>query len=107
MTHAGDLRECDERPAPPNMLAKLDDRVGAAERFPVCEKYAHLAEQHVLGEMEKGANPGRLQGNEKEAAAGEDALHAVSPSAAEFTIAVEENPAAEPRLFHFIRFCMD
>jgi hypothetical protein len=89
------------------MLAKLNDRVGAAEGFPVGEEYAHLAEQHVFGEVEEGANPGRLQSNKKKAAPGKDALHATGPGAAEFTFTVEENPAAKPNLSHFIRFSMD
>jgi hypothetical protein len=76
-------------------------------RFAVPQQDAHLAEKLVLGEMEEGADPGRLQGEEDKTARGQNRLDAINPTAAELAIAVEEDPAAERRRSGVSNFCRD
>jgi len=105
--HAGNLRERDERPAPPDISRERDDGVRAAVGFAVLQQDAHLAEKLVLWEMKENADPGGLQGEEDKPARGQNRLDAIDPTAAELAIAVEEDPASRGLRSSVSYFCRD
>jgi hypothetical protein len=105
--HARDSSERDKRVAPPNVPSEMKDCVSAAKGVAIAHQNAHLTEQLILRKTKMGADPGNLEREEDESAGSEERLHAASPTAAEWAVAVEENPSEKGGCVGFSSFSTD
>jgi hypothetical protein len=83
-----------ERPGPPNFSREIHDGFGAAMDFALTGNNAHLAQQLIGRQREKGGNAGVLQCREAKAAFFKRAAESARQRGANGAISIEEEPAS-------------
>ena len=88
----GQLSEARDGARPPDVPRDFEEGIRAAQSLARGGDQMHLGEQFVRGHAKAFGSARCLQGQESEAASGQEAFHSGRQSRAEGTTGIEENP---------------